>query len=38
LYHHKVLRAMIEQKTKYELRRDDILLGDEYNHMECILN
>jgi len=29
---------MKEWKTKYELRRDDILLGDEYKHMECILN
>ncbi len=28
---------MIEQKTKYELRRDGILHGDEYKHMECIL-
>lgn len=30
--------AMIEQKTKCELRRDDILLGDKYKWMECILN
>ncbi len=23
-------------KKKYELRCDDILLGDEYKHMDCI--
>ncbi|ASI84279.1 hypothetical protein FORC48_3196 [Bacillus cereus] len=29
---------MIEKKKKYELWRDDILLGAEYKHMEYILN